>query len=152
MLKFYHCKHCGNVVVYMFESGVQVVCCGEKMQALEAGVVDAAKEKHVPVLDVKGGKVTVKIGSVPHPMEEKHYIPFVVLETSAGYQVRHLKPGDAPEGRLRAFLLDRPVCLRRGVWHATLTLSEAAVRLIAENLEVTGVGVDLSEPVTASLG
>ncbi len=97
MLKFYHCKHCGNVVVYMFESGVQVVCCGEKMQALEAGVVDAAKEKHVPVLDVKGGKVTVKVGSVPHPMEEKHYIPFVVLETSAGYQVRHLKPGDAPE-------------------------------------------------------
>ncbi len=96
-MKFYHCKHCGNVVVHLFDSGVPVVCCGEQMQALEAGTVDASKEKHVPVIESKNGVVTVKVGAVAHPMEEKHYIPFVVLETSAGYQVRQLKPGDAPE-------------------------------------------------------
>ena len=82
-----------------------------------------------------------------HPDSEELYAPL-----SGTTVLVVADPGEAPEGRLRAFLLDRPVCLRRGVWHATLTLSEAAVRLIAENLEVAGVGVDLSEPVTASLG
>jgi superoxide reductase len=97
MLKFYQCKHCKNIVVYMFDSGVPVVCCGEKMQVMTPDTVDAAKEKHVPVLEVSGNMATVKVGSVAHPMEEKHYITFIVLETSAGYQVRQLKPGNAPE-------------------------------------------------------
>lgn len=123
MIKFYHCKHCGNVVVHMFNSGVPVVCCGEEMQALAPDTVDASKEKHVPVVEVKGSVVTVKVGSVAHPMEEKHYIPFIVLETSAGYQVRHLKPGSAPEA---AFALGQgeeavaayEYCNLHGLWMA----------------------------------
>ena len=59
--------------------------------------MDASKEKHVPVIESKNGVVTVKVGAVAHPMEEKHYIPFVVLETSAGYQVRQLKPVTPPK-------------------------------------------------------
>jgi len=120
-LKFYHCKHCGNVVMYMFNSGVPVVCCGEEMQALVADTVDASKEKHVPVIQISEGVVTVKVGSVPHPMEEKHYIPFVVLETSAGYQVRHLKPGDAPEATFALGKDEKAVaayeyCNLHGLW------------------------------------
>ncbi len=123
MVKLYQCKHCGNVVVYMFNSGVPVVCCGEEMQALAPDTVDASKEKHVPVLEVNGNVATVKVGSVAHPMEEKHYIPFIVLETSAGYQVRHLKPGSAPEATFALGEGEKAVaayeyCNLHGLWMA----------------------------------
>ena len=123
MLSFYFCEHCGNVVVYMFNSDVPVVCCGEEMKALVADTVDASKEKHVPVVEVNGNVVKVKVGAVPHPMEEKHYIPFIVLETSAGYQVRHLKPGAAPEATFALAEGEKAVaayeyCNLHGLWKA----------------------------------
>jgi len=122
-LKFHFCSHCGNVVMYMFSSGVPVVCCGEEMKALVPGTVDASREKHVPVIDVQGSVVTVKVGSVPHPSEEKHYIPFIVLETSAGYQVRQLKPGQDPQAAFALGQEERPVaayeyCNLHGLWMA----------------------------------
>jgi superoxide reductase len=96
-LKFYKCRHCGNVVWKTYDSGVDIVCCGEKMEQLTPGSVDASKEKHVPVITNDGGKFTVRVGSVTHPMEEKHYIVFIALVTGDNITFRMLKPGDAPE-------------------------------------------------------
>ncbi len=96
-MKFYICKHCGNIVAYATNKGVPVVCCGEKMQELVPNTTDASKEKHVPVIIVEDGKVTVKIGSAPHPMTEQHYIEWVSLQTKEGNQRKALNPGDAPE-------------------------------------------------------
>lgn len=95
--RFYICKHCGNIVGMIESSGVPIVCCGEEMSELIAGSVDAAKEKHVPVVSVSGNLVTVMIGEVPHPMEEKHYIQWVYLQTAKGGQRKCLKPGDEPK-------------------------------------------------------
>lgn len=96
-LKFFKCEHCGNIAVKLVDAGVPMMCCGEKMTELAAGAVDAAVEKHVPVVSVDGATVTVKVGEVAHPMLPEHYIQFVVLETSAGFQVAQLAPETAPE-------------------------------------------------------
>lgn len=96
-LKFFKCEHCGNIAVKLVDAGVPMMCCGEKMTELAAGAVDAAVEKHVPVVSVDGATVTVKVGEVTHPMLAEHYIQFVVLETSAGFQVAQLVPETAPE-------------------------------------------------------
>lgn len=96
-LKFFKCEHCGNIAVKLVDAGVPMMCCGEKMTELAAGAVDAAVEKHVPVVSVDGATVTVKVGEVAHPMLAEHYIQFVVLETSAGFQVAQLVPETAPE-------------------------------------------------------
>lgn len=76
---FYKCRHCGNVATKLYDSGVKLVCCGEEMQELKPNTVDAALEKHVPVLALNGDKLTVKVGSVPHPMVAEHYIVFIAV-------------------------------------------------------------------------
>lgn len=96
-MRFYRCRHCGNIIAYAHYSGVDVVCCGEEMQEIIPGSTDGAKEKHVPVITVEGNKVTVKVGSVDHPMIDAHYIMWIALETKYGNQRHELKPGDAPE-------------------------------------------------------
>ena len=78
-------------------TGVPVICCGEEMQPLVPGTSDGAYEKHLPVYEMDGSKVCVKVGSAPHPMAEEHYIEWIALKTCCGYQVKFLKPGDAPE-------------------------------------------------------
>ena len=92
-MKFYKCNHCGNIISYVEDKGVPVVCCGEKMQELVAGSVDAAKEKHVPVVKVDGNKVMVTVGSVLHPMTDEHHISWIALETKQGNQRKELKDG-----------------------------------------------------------
>ena len=67
-MKFFKCAHCGNIITYAVDMGVKVVCCGDEMQELVPGTVDAAREKHIPVILREGSAVTVKVGSVPHPM------------------------------------------------------------------------------------
>ena len=74
-VKFYKCMHCGNIAVKVFDAGVPLVCCGEKMVELVADSQDAALEKHVPAVEVEGNKVIVNVGSVDHPMLEEHWIP-----------------------------------------------------------------------------
>ena len=76
-MKFYVCKHCGNIIAYAKNKGVPVMCCGEKMSELVPGSVDAATEKHVPVISVEGNKVTVTVGEVEHPMAEEHFIEWI---------------------------------------------------------------------------
>ena len=96
-MTFYKCERCGNIIAYLHESGVKVRCCGEEMKPLEPQTADAAGEKHVPVIKVEGQIVTVTVGSVDHPMLEKHYINWILLETKEGRQRKTLKPGDRPE-------------------------------------------------------
>ena len=97
MIKFFRCRHCGNVIVKMVDSGVPVVCCGEKMEEIIANTVEAATEKHLPVVENKGKEIFVKVGQVAHPMTEEHYINFIALETENGVLVKYLHPGEVPE-------------------------------------------------------
>ncbi|MCR5767507.1 MAG: desulfoferrodoxin FeS4 iron-binding domain-containing protein [Lachnospiraceae bacterium] len=96
-MKFYRCPVCGQIVAIVKKTGAPLVCCGKPMEEIIPGTTDASQEKHVPVYEVKDGKVFVKIGSVPHPMEEAHYIEWIALKTKFGNQRKALKPGDAPE-------------------------------------------------------
>ncbi len=96
-MRFYRCAICGKIIAVVKGTPVPTVCCGEKMQEIIPGTTDAAVEKHVPVYSVDGGKVTVKVGSVTHPMTPEHYIEWISLKTTAGNQRKALNPGDAPE-------------------------------------------------------
>ena len=78
--KFYICKHCGNIIAKVKDTGVPVICCGEPMSEIVPGTTDAAVEKHVPVWTVENGVVHVKVGSVEHPMLPEHYIEWVSLQ------------------------------------------------------------------------
>ncbi len=96
-MKFYVCKHCGNFVGMVKESGVPMVCCGEPMKELVPGETDGAREKHVPVFTVEGNKVMVTVGAVEHPMQDVHYIEWIAIETKKGAQRKKLNPGEAPK-------------------------------------------------------
>ena len=96
-LKFYRCNHCRQIVAIVKKTGVPVVCCGEAMQEIIPGTSDGAVEKHVPVYEVKDGKVFVTVGSVAHPMLEEHFIEWVAIQTKFGNQRKALKPGDEPK-------------------------------------------------------
>ena len=94
--KFFKCRHCGNVVEKVVDSGINVVCCGEEMQELIPNTVEASGEKHMPVVTHMGdGKIKVEVGSVPHPMTEEHHIVFIYVETERGGIRVNLK--DKPE-------------------------------------------------------
>ncbi len=90
------CKHCGNIVEKVKDKGVPVICCGEPMQELKAGVTDAAVEKHVPVYTVEGSHVHVVVGETKHPMLEEHFIEWITLNTNQGIYRKQLNPGQEP--------------------------------------------------------
>ena len=94
--KFYICEKCGNLIEKIDDSGVPVVCCGQKMTPVEAGVVEASREKHIPVVSVEGNVVRVVVGSVEHPMAEEHSILWVELKTDRGVQRKNLQVGEPP--------------------------------------------------------
>ncbi len=96
-MKIFKCLKCGKIIVILKNSACGTFCCGEEMVELKANEVDAAVEKHVPVVEVDGSSVTVKVGEVEHPMLEEHYIEWILLETNRGYNLVNLKPGDKPE-------------------------------------------------------
>ncbi len=108
-MKFYVCNHCGNIIRFEKDTGVPVMCCGEKMEELVPGTTDAAQEKHVPAIEINGDVVTVRVGEVEHPMEEEHYIEWIILETKQMEYKKKLNPGDKPAA---AFILnegDEPI-------------------------------------------
>ncbi|OPX87571.1 MAG: Desulfoferrodoxin [Pelotomaculum sp. PtaB.Bin104] len=119
--QIYKCSVCGNMVEMVHKGVGEMVCCNQPMNLIKENTVDAAKEKHVPVIEKTGGKITVKIGSVAHPMEEKHYIEWI--EVLAGNKVyrQYLKPGDSP---VAEFALEaenvtaRAYCNIHGLWSA----------------------------------
>ena len=94
--RFYICEHCGNIVGMIHDSGVPLMCCGQKMTKLEPGTVEAAHEKHIPVVTVEGNTVKAVVGSVAHPMTEEHSITWIYLQTDRGGQRKSLTPGAEP--------------------------------------------------------
>ena len=90
-MKFYKCNHCGNIIRYLENSGVSVVCCGEKMKELIPNTTEAATEKHLPVITKnENGIVEITVGSTLHPMLPEHHIGWVVIETKEGAQKKNL--------------------------------------------------------------
>ena len=118
--QIYHCAICGNLVETVFSGDGELVCCGQPMDFLEGHTMDAAKEKHVPVVTDLGGKVKVVVGSTPHPMEEKHYITFIEVLTKTDVYRHELKPGDAPEATFPVAFKDvieaREYCNLHSLW------------------------------------
>ena len=120
-LQIYQCEVCGNIVEVLHEGVGELVCCGQPMKLLVANTVDAAKEKHVPVIEKSANGVTVKVGSAPHPMEEKHYIEWIEIIADGKAYRQFLKPGDAPEATfdIQADKIDaREHCNIHGLWKA----------------------------------
>ena len=96
-MKFYQCAKCKKIIAVVQDSPCPTMCCGEAMQEIIPGTVEAAVEKHIPVYEVKDNIVIVNVGSVDHPMLPEHYIGWVSLQTKQGNQRKALKPGDAPK-------------------------------------------------------
>ena len=120
-LQIYKCKVCGNIVEVLHEGAGELVCCGQPMTLREENTVDAAKEKHVPVVEKTAGGVKVKVGSVAHPMEEKHYIEWIEIISDGKAYRQFLKPGDAPEATFDIEAGDvtaREYCNLHGLWKA----------------------------------
>ena len=96
-MKFYKCPICGKIIAMVEERAVPTICCGRPMEELVANTQDGAYEKHIPVFEVKDGKVRVVVGEVEHPMVDAHYIQWIAIETDRGNQRKVLKPGEKPE-------------------------------------------------------
>ena len=121
MVKILKCNHCGNMAVMINDTGVPVICCGEAMEVLEANTVDAAMEKHVPVIEAGDNNILVKVGSVEHPMTDEHFIKEIILETKNGIQIAELKPTDKPEAKFALAEGDEVAaayeyCTLHGLW------------------------------------
>ncbi len=120
--QIYKCEVCGNIVEVLHEGAGELVCCGKPMKLYEEKTADSAVEKHVPVIEKMGDKVKVKVGSVPHPMDEKHYIEWIELIVDGKSYRQFLKPGDAPEAIFDLKVSDdmkleaREYCSIHGLW------------------------------------
>lgn len=120
-LEIYKCDVCGNIIEVLHGGAGELVCCGQPMKLLKENSVDAAQEKHVPVIEKKDNGYMVKVGSVPHPMEEKHYIEWIELIAGEKAYRRFLKPGDAPEAffEIKADTVSaREYCNIHGLWRS----------------------------------
>lgn len=119
-LQVYKCEICGNMVEMVHAGDGELVCCGQEMKLLIANTVDAAKEKHVPVKEKVPWGLKVKVGSVPHPMEEKHYIEWVEIVSDGQAYRQFLKPGQAPEAffPVQGEFTAREFCNLHGLWKA----------------------------------
>ncbi|MCK4251516.1 desulfoferrodoxin [candidate division WOR-3 bacterium] len=118
-LQIYKCEICGNIVEVLHQGVGELVCCNQPMKLMQENTVDAAKEKHVPVIEKTTDGILVKIGSIPHPMEEKHYIEWIELITDGQAYREFLKPGAKPEAIFKIDaqnLTAREYCNLHGLW------------------------------------
>jgi len=123
LLQIYKCSVCGNIVEVVFAGGGELVCCGQTMELLIENSVDASLEKHVPVFNQKSDILNVKVGSIPHPMEESHYIEWIeVIDEDGKVLKKFLKPGESPEAdfciKAKGKLTVREYCNIHGLWKA----------------------------------
>lgn len=119
--QIYKCNVCGNMVEIVNASGGTLVCCNQQMQLLRENTTDASQEKHVPVIEKTKNGVKVKVGSVAHPMEEKHYIQWIEIIADGKVYRKHLKPGDKPEAEFcvnAKTIVAREYCNLHGLWKA----------------------------------
>lgn len=117
----YKCALCGNIVEVLHVGAGELVCCGEGMDLLAENSVDAAQEKHVPVIEKVANGYKVTVGSVPHPMEEKHYIEFIELIADGKVYRQDLNPGEAPEAFFcveASEVTAKEFCNLHGLWKA----------------------------------
>ena len=117
----YKCDLCGNIVEVLHGGAGELVCCGQPMKLFTENTVDAAQEKHVPVIEKVGGGVKVKVGEVAHPMEEKHWIEFVEIIADGKVYRQYLNPADAPEAFFEITadqITAREYCNLHGLWKA----------------------------------
>jgi len=115
----YKCEKCGNIVEVLHGGGGELVCCGEPMKLFVENTVDAAKEKHVPFVEKTADGFKVKVGSVAHPMEEKHYIEWIEIIADGKAYRQFLNPGDAPEAIFKidaTQITAREYCSIHGLW------------------------------------
>ena len=120
-LQVYKCEVCGNIVEMLHEGKGELVCCGKPMKLIVENTVDAAREKHVPVLEKTDTGFKVTVGSVAHPMEEKHYIEWIEVIADGKAYRRFLKPGEAPEATFSieaGEVTAREYCSLHGLWKA----------------------------------
>ncbi len=120
-LEVYKCGVCGNIVEVLHAGKGNLVCCGQPMNLLVENTVDAAKEKHVPVIEKVEGGVKVKVGEVPHPMEEKHWIEWVEIIADGKTYRQYLNPGETPEATFNVTadqITAREYCNIHGLWKA----------------------------------
>ena len=118
-LQVYKCEVCGNMVEVLHEGQGELVCCGEPMKLLRESTADAGKEKHVPVVEKTAAGIKVSVGSVPHPMEEKHYIEWVEIIADGKAYRQFLKPGAKPEALFciqAETITAREYCSLHGLW------------------------------------
>lgn len=118
-LQVYKCEVCGNMVEVLHSGAGQLVCCGQPMSLLEENTVDAAREKHIPVVEKTASGVKVKVGSVAHPMEEKHYIEWIETIADGKAYRQFLRPGEAPEATFDIEadqVTAREYCNLHGLW------------------------------------
>jgi len=119
--EIYKCEVCGNIVEILHEGAGELVCCGQPMKLYEENTVDAAKEKHVPVVEKFEGGFKVKVGSVPHPMEEKHYIEWIEVIADGKAYRQFLNPGEAPEATFKIDaerITAREYCSIHALWRS----------------------------------
>jgi len=120
-LQVYKCELCGNIVEVLHGGAGELVCCGQPMRLMTENTVDAAKEKHVPVIEKIAGGYTVKVGAVAHPMEEKHYIEWIELLADGKAYRQFLNPGEPPEAVFTIEATEvsaREYCNLHGLWRA----------------------------------
>lgn len=117
----YKCDVCGDIVTVLHPGGGQLVCCNQPMALHTENTVDASKEKHVPVVEKVDGGVLVKVGSVPHPMENSHYIEWIEVTAEGKTCRQFLAPGATPEAFFpieAPSLVVREYCNLHGLWKA----------------------------------
>ena len=120
-LEIYKCETCGNIVEVLHGGEGELVCCGQPMVQLVENTVDAAKEKHVPVIEKVEGGVKVKVGDVAHPMEEKHWIEWIEIIADGKAYRQFLNPGETPEAIFDVEaeqITAREYCNIHGLWKA----------------------------------
>jgi superoxide reductase len=121
--QIYRCNICGNITEVLHTGKGELVCCGQPMELLVEKTTDAGQEKHVPVIEKTANGVKVKVGSIPHPMEEKHYIEWIEVITDGGSCQKFLKPGGKPEAEFeigtQKVKAAREYCSIHGLWKSS---------------------------------
>jgi superoxide reductase len=117
-LEIYKCEVCGNIIEILHGGDGELICCNKPMKKFVENTVDASKEKHVPVIEKAKDGVTVKVGSVAHPMEEKHYIEWIEIISEDKVSRKFLKPGEKPEAffKCETGVTAREYCNLHGLW------------------------------------
>ncbi|MBT4334407.1 desulfoferrodoxin [archaeon] len=117
--QIYKCLACGNIIEILHEANASLSCCGTQMTEIKENIEEAAEEKHIPIIEKNESNITIKVGSIEHPMDETHYIEWIELITRNKLYRQHLRPGQKPEANFKMINSDfkvRAYCNLHGLW------------------------------------